>query len=56
MEWLALIGIILAIGYAVNSGGKKSSNSRSNHQAQSNLNGGRKITNTPPPKLNDFRV
>ncbi len=52
MEWLILIGIIIAIAYAVNSGGSKSNRNNGAYQTRQNLNGGRQITNAPPPKLN----
>lgn len=55
MEWLILIGIIAIIWYVVSSSGDKS-NSKNDYQARQNTNGGRQITNTPPPKLNVEKV
>lgn len=52
MEFLILFIIIGAAIYIANSGDTKSNSSRSGYQAKSNMNGGRKITNTPPQKLN----
>ncbi|MGB4762013.1 MAG: PIF1 family ATP-dependent DNA helicase [Candidatus Saccharimonas sp.] len=53
MEWLVLIGIIIAIIYLVGSKDKKLS-SKSGYHTSQNLNGGRQVTNVPsvPPKLN----
>ena len=51
MEWLILIGIIVVIWYAVSLSSDKS-NSKNDYQTWQNTNGGRQVTNAPPPKLN----
>lgn len=51
MEWLVLIGIIIAIIYWVNSRNKKS-NTKNVDRTQQNINGGQQITSALALKLN----